>query len=62
MTHDFCWDAEGVNIDYLRTNAPTLLNFSEKRAAQKSKYRGDFFPSELIADEQELIFLEVVLH
>lgn len=56
---DACWDAEGVDIDYLRTNAPTLLNFSDKRAAQKSKYRGELFPSELIADEKELTFIEL---
>ncbi len=56
---DACWDAEGVDIDYLKNNAPTLLNFSDKRAAQKSKYRGELFPSELIADEKELTFIEL---
>ncbi|MEQ9368777.1 MAG: hypothetical protein RIG63_07040 [Coleofasciculus chthonoplastes F3-SA18-01] len=56
---DACWDAEGVDIDYLRMNAPTLLNLYDQRAAQKSKYRGEFFPSELLADDTGLTFLEL---
>ena len=59
---DACWDVEGVDLDYLRTNAPTLLNLHDKRAAQKAKYRGELFPSELIADDTGLTFLEFFQH
>lgn len=48
---DACWDREEVDIDYLRTHAPTLLNFYD-RDMQKAKYRGDILPSDqLIGDE-----------
>jgi hypothetical protein len=56
---DACWDAEGVDINYLRTNAPTLLYLYDKRAAQKAKYRGELFPSELLADETGMTFLDL---
>lgn len=46
-----CWDTENVNINYLRINAPDLLNFYDKRAAQKAKYKGELFPSDLIINE-----------
>jgi hypothetical protein len=48
---DACWDADGVDIDYLRTNVPTLLDLTDRRAAQKAKYGGELFPSEWIVDE-----------
>jgi len=48
---DACWDIEGVNIDYLRKNAPVLLNHYDQRSAQKSKYGGEFFPCEWVVDE-----------
>lgn len=47
---DACWDRDDVDIDYLRINAPTLLNFYD-RAAQKAKYRGEVFPSDEPVDE-----------
>ena len=34
---DACWDSEDVDYDYLRKNAPRLLNHLD-RSAQKSKY------------------------
>jgi hypothetical protein len=43
---DCCWDAADVD---LRKLDPVLLDFSNKRAAQKQKYRGEFFPSGLEA-------------
>jgi hypothetical protein len=42
---DACYDNETVDIDYLRINAPRLLNHYD-RAGQKAKYRGEIFPSE----------------
>jgi len=48
---DACWDFEGVDINYLRREAPVLLNLYDKRAAQKAKYGGELFPSDLVVDE-----------
>mgnify|MGYP000535921932 CR=1 FL=1 len=44
---DACWDVDGVDIDYLKTNAPKLLNCID----QKAKYKGELFPSEWVVDE-----------
>ncbi|NER37520.1 MAG: hypothetical protein F6J93_26755 [Oscillatoria sp. SIO1A7] len=42
---DACWDREDdVDIDYLRTNAPIVLNFYNP-SAQKAKYGGEIYPS-----------------
>ena len=42
---DACWDSEDVDYDYLRKNAPRLLNHLD-RSAQKSKYKGEIFRSD----------------
>jgi hypothetical protein len=39
---DACWEPEDVDYDYLRKNAPRLLNHWD-RSAQKSKYKGEIF-------------------
>jgi hypothetical protein len=39
---DVCWDPAGVDPSRLD---PTLLDFSDRRKAQKEKYGGEFFPS-----------------
>lgn len=54
---DACWDAEDVDIDYLRTNAPRLLNYVD-RAAQKARYRGEIFRSQQPVGNYGLISLE----
>ena len=47
---DACWDADDVDMNYLRKNVPILLNHFD-RQAQKVKYRGDIFRSdELVGD------------
>ena len=38
---DCCWDPTAVDFDKLD---PILLDFSNKRKAQKEKYGGEFFP------------------
>ncbi|HAG82118.1 MAG TPA: hypothetical protein DCL61_13360 [Cyanobacteria bacterium UBA12227] len=48
---DACWDRDEVDIDYLRTNAPIVLNFYN-REAQKAKYKGDIFPSDQLVDDE----------
>ena len=55
---DACWDANGVDINKLKTLAPTLLEFSDKRAAQKAQYGGEFFPAGWPADSIGTLFLE----
>jgi hypothetical protein len=37
---DACWDPEGVDPEVLE---PTLLDFTNRRAAQKAKYGGELF-------------------
>ncbi|MBD2775570.1 DUF6932 family protein [Iningainema tapete] len=49
---DACWEPDDVDMDYLRKNAPTLLNFSNKRAAQKAKYKGELFRSDQPVDDE----------
>lgn len=41
--YDACWDEDGVNPVQLD---PVFLNFDNRRAAQKAKYLGEFFPSQ----------------
>ncbi|MDJ0617135.1 MAG: hypothetical protein QNJ63_10380 [Calothrix sp. MO_192.B10] len=42
---DACWDSEEVDINYLRINAPRLLNRFDTQA-QKSQYKGELFCSD----------------
>ena len=41
---DACWDVEGVDPDRL---APIFFDFSNSRAAQKTRFGGEFFPAQL---------------
>ncbi len=40
--YDCCWDAMGVELARLD---PVFFDFRNKRAAQKAKYGGEFFPA-----------------
>lgn len=42
---DACWDSEDVDINYLRCNAPQLLNIFDNQT-QKSIYKGEIFRSD----------------
>jgi hypothetical protein len=55
---DACWDASGVNISLLKKIDPVLLDFKDKRAAQKAKFKGELFPAQAFADEFGTIFLD----
>lgn len=44
--YDAAWEINGVDPDLLD---PVLLEFSNKRAAMKAKYGGEFFPSSAYA-------------
>jgi len=39
-----CWDITNVDPEHLD---PVLLDFSIRRAAQKAKFGGEFFPAQL---------------
>jgi hypothetical protein len=52
---DGCWDPEGVDPDVLE---PTLLDFTDRRAAQKAKYGGELFIATESADAAESRFLD----
>ena len=55
---DACWDANGVNTDFLYSLDPILFKFDNKRAAQKVKYLGELFPAQGSADIAGRTFLE----
>jgi hypothetical protein len=52
---DVCWATAGVNLKLLD---PVLLDFSNARAAQKSRYHGESFPAQSIELSTGLAFLE----
>jgi hypothetical protein len=45
--YDACWETQGVTLKALD---PVLLDFSNRRAAQKTKYFGELFPAHLRAE------------
>lgn len=52
---DALWDVEGVDPEKLD---PVFLDFSERRAAQKRKYFGEFFPAQMIEAGTGRLFLD----
>lgn len=52
---DACWDPTGVSGTLLD---PVFLVFDNNRAAQKAKYKGEFFPSSSPADVVGTTFIE----
>lgn len=52
---DGCWDEVGVDPNALD---PVLLDFDNKRAAQKAKYGGELFPATFQADIQGRTFVQ----
>lgn len=51
---DACWDERGVD-PYLLD--PVLLDFSNRRAAQKARFGGELFPASVAADPNNTSFL-----
>jgi hypothetical protein len=47
---DICWQDDTVDFLQLQNLDPVLLNFKNKRAAQKAKYGGELFPASISAD------------
>jgi hypothetical protein len=56
---DGCWEVDGVDPDKLD---PVLLTFSNRRAAQKAKYRGELFLADARADPAGTRFIEFFQH
>ncbi|MCX7782613.1 MAG: hypothetical protein N2318_03095 [Meiothermus sp.] len=52
---DVCWEPDGVDYDKLD---PVLLDFSNKRSAQKAKYGGELFPATADATGDGTPFIE----
>jgi hypothetical protein len=52
---DACWDVKGV--DPARLN-PTLLDFSNDRTSQKSRYLGELFPAQVPEGTSGKTYLE----
>jgi hypothetical protein len=52
---DGCWEVHGVDPDKLD---PVLLTFTNKRAAQKAKYRGELFLADSQADPAGTRFID----
>lgn len=55
---DVIWETEGVDLQLLRALEPLFFVFENKRAAQKTKYGGEFFPSGIGAGPSGKTFLE----
>lgn len=54
---DACWDANGVDINYLKSIAPILYN-SQRTANQKVLYGGEFFRSDFPANIYETSYFD----
>ena len=52
---DACWDEIGVEMELID---PVLLEFDRGRAAQKAKFRGEFFPAAWVARMRGDVFLD----
>ena len=52
---DACWESTGVDPAHLDSE---LLDFSDRRAAQKARYGGELFPVEASAEPAGTTFLD----
>lgn len=52
---DACWEISGVDAGRLDRE---LLDFSDRRAAQKARYGGELFPAETAAEPAGTTFLD----
>ena len=53
--YDALWDIDGVDPEKLD---PVFFDFSKRRAAQKNKYFGEFFPAQMIETGTGRLFLD----
>jgi hypothetical protein len=52
---DACWETSGVDPVLLD---PELLDFTNRRAAQKARYGGELFPAQISAEPGGTVFLD----
>ena len=55
---DAVWETDGVNLQALKSAEPVFFQFESKRATQKAKFGGEFFPSGIQAGPSGKTFLE----
>jgi hypothetical protein len=59
---DACYDDEHLDYDLLENLEPSLLEFSNARAAQKARFGSEFFPARAIADRAGRDFMWFFAH
>jgi hypothetical protein len=53
--YDACWEPQGVDFGKLD---PVFKDFNNGRASQKAKFKGEFFPSTMVAADIGRVFVE----
>jgi hypothetical protein len=56
--YDAAWEPSGVDLKKLLSHEPVFGEFGNRRAAQKAKFFGEFFPSSAIADQVGTTFFD----
>ena len=59
---DACWELAGVDFDLLDSLDPVLLDWTNRRAAQKTRFGGELFIAESAADPWGTTYLEFFQH
>ena len=59
---DACWEMDGVDFDLLDRLDPVLLDWSNRRAAQKARFGGEIFIAESAADPWGTTYLDFFQH
>jgi len=59
---DACWEMAGIDFDLLDQLDPVLLDWSNRRAAQKAKFGGELFITESAADLWGTSYLDFSQH
>jgi hypothetical protein len=59
---DACWEMAGVDFDLLDRIDPVLLDWRNRRAAQKAKLGGELFIADSAADPWGTPYLEFFQH
>ena len=55
--YDACWDPAGIDFSVLD---PVFGDFSNDRAKQKARFKGEFFPSTMIAADIGGVFVDFI--
>jgi hypothetical protein len=56
--YDACYDPIDINWEKLFKDYPVFFDFSNKRANQKSKYRGEFFSATALASPPRDLYID----